>query len=144
MCYFISGFMVRFLAIILPVLSFPVLFLWDSPMVKWLLGEVITSWRTAGSPSVALYRMSSTHCDIWLGSRNEISFCQMLKATKVAKFFMFPPLCSLILEPDLDKGKKEKVQKLTEYEGGTSHSQLLSLSSEHQKTLTSSSAEGQT
>lgn len=65
----------------------------------------------------------------------------MLNATKVAKFFMFPPLCSLILEPDLDKGKKEKVQKLTEYEGGTSHSQLLSLNSEHQKTLTSSSAE---
>lgn len=28
----------------------------------------------------------------------------MLKATKVAKFFMFPPLCSLVLEPDLNSG----------------------------------------
>lgn len=82
-------------------------------------------WRIAGSPSVALYKVSNTHCDIWLGSRNEINFCQMLKATEVAKLFMFPPLCSLILEPDLDKGKEQKVQKLAEYEGGTSHSQLL-------------------
>lgn len=57
-------------------------------------------------PSLALYIATSTHCDIWLGSRNEINFCQMLKATKVAKFFMLPPLGSLVLEPDLDTGKK--------------------------------------
>lgn len=89
--------------------------------------EEVTWCRIMLSPSVALYVASDTHCDIWLGSRNEVSFCQTLKATKVAKFFMFPPLCSLVLEPDLDTGKKEKAQKWTGDEGGTTHIQLLSL-----------------
>lgn len=65
----------------------------------------------------------------------------MLKATKVAKLFMFPPLCSLVLEPDLDTGKKEKAQKWTGDGRGTAHIQLLSLLSEHQNPLTSSLAE---
>lgn len=89
--------------------------------------EEVTWCRITLSPSVALYVASDTHCDIWLGSRNEVSFCQTLKATKVAKFFMLPPLCSLVLEPDLDTGKKEKAQKWTGDEGGTAHTQLLSL-----------------
>lgn len=104
--------------------------------------EEVTWCRIMLSPSVALYVASDTHCDIWLGSRNEVSFCQTLKATKVAKFFMFPPLCSLVLEPDLDTGKKERPRNEQEMkEEPLTSSYFPYCLSEHQKTLTSSSAE---
>lgn len=70
---------------------------------------------------------SNTYCNICLGSRNEINFCQMLKATKVAKFFMFPPLGSLVLEPDLDTGRNERAQKWAADKEGTAHIQLIFL-----------------